>query len=436
MYVKTVSIKKIRGFHNLRLDFAPRDGSYAGLAVITGANGSGKTTVLRAIAASLVGPRVIGWLQASFKYWISAGHNRGTIQTEIVTTPKADRFSSPSAHRDEFWVTLQLAGTAGEEPSLSDGAVKLHSTKYDYRYSGPWGAEATGWFCAGYGAFRRLSRGESSAPESPSPPPARLQPMISLFSSGTTLNECEGWLKDLDYRGRSSQKSISSKELLDSTVRFLNEGLLPDGLQIKRIDPDGAWLMRHRGKELPLAEMSDGERTSLALVIDILRHMHATYGEQDLFGIFNGRTVVTKPGVVLIDELDAHVHPEWQLEIGPWLKKAFPKVQFIVTTHSPLICQAADKDSLYRLQMFDKPEGVRIEGEAYIDTVSSRPNAIYRGPAFRMRQIRPKDEENRRQEFAQLSAKKASFPLTAEEQQRLDELSALIRDDDLDTGNA
>ena len=47
------------------------------------------------------------------------------------------------------------------------------------------------------------------------------------------------------------------------------------------------------------------------------------------------------PGVVLIDEVDAHLHPTWQRRIGLWFREHFPKLQFIVSTHSPLICQAA-----------------------------------------------------------------------------------------------
>jgi len=437
MYVKNVSLRKIRGFKSLRLDFTPRDDLYAGLTVITGSNGSGKTTLLRAIAASLLGPNVATALQGSFKYWVSAGETRGTIQTEIVPSRGADRFEPPRVPFQPFPVSLQVSGKAGEDPRVSDGGAKIHSSmKHDPRYAGPWGTSQLGWFCAGYGAFRRLSRGERSATEA-APIPARSRPFNSLFFTGTTLNECEAWLKDLDYRSRYSPESgIGAKELLQSTMRFLNDGLLPGGLQISRVDPDGAWLARADGTELPLAEMSDGERTSLALVMDILRHMETAYGGRGLFGILNGRTVVTQPGVVLIDELDAHLHPEWQLEIGPWLKKAFPKIQFIVTTHSPMICQAADKDSLYHLQPSDEPEGVRIEGKDYQETVSSRPNDIYTGPAFKLRQLRPSDEEERRQEFAQLSAKKASVPLTPAEIARFNDLAAAIADNRLDDDDA
>jgi len=55
------------------------------------------------------------------------------------------------------------------------------------------------------------------------------------------------------------------------------------------------------------------------------------------------------PGVVLIDEIDAHLHPTWQRRIGIWFREHFPHIQFIVTTHSPLICQAADVGTVWQL---------------------------------------------------------------------------------------
>jgi len=53
--------------------------------------------------------------------------------------------------------------------------------------------------------------------------------------------------------------------------------------------------------------------------------------------------------VVLIDDVEAHLHPVWQRRLGPWLTSRFPRTQFVVTTHSPYICQAADPGGLIRL---------------------------------------------------------------------------------------
>ncbi len=74
--------------------------------------------------------------------------------------------------------------------------------------------------------------------------------------------------------------------------------------------------------------------------------------------------VIDLPGVVLIDEIDAHLHPPWQRDIGGWFCKYFPQLQFLVTTHSPLVCQAAEKGSVWRLPTpgGDSPGG-RVQGD-------------------------------------------------------------------------
>src|SRR5690606_18158021 len=114
---------------------------------------------------------------------------------------------------------------------------------------------------------------------------------------------------------------------------------------------------------------------------------------------------ITRSGVVLIDEIDAHLHPEWQREIGFWLKRHFPRIQFLVTTHSPLVCQAADPGGLFRLPepgSGDAPR--RLTDEEHQEVVASRPNTILRGPAFGLPSTRSELADAKRSEFARLGA--------------------------------
>lgn len=83
-----------------------------------------------------------------------------------------------------------------------------------------------------------------------------------------------------------------------------------------------------------IEELSDGYRTMLALVMDLARRMavankHIEWPE--------GQTVLHSPGIVLIDEVELHLHPSWQQTVLPTLLNIFPNVQFIVTTHSPQV---------------------------------------------------------------------------------------------------
>src|SRR5690606_14322326 len=112
----------------------------------------------------------------------------------------------------------------------------------------------------------------------------------------------------------------------------------------------------------------------LVLLIDILRHLIDRYGLEGLTGQdSDGKTIIARSGVVLIDEVDAHLHPEWQREIGFWLKRHFPKIQFLVTTHSPIICQAADENGLFVLPEpggDDRPRP--LSGDEYRHVIASR----------------------------------------------------------------
>lgn len=91
--------------------------------------------------------------------------------------------------------------------------------------------------------------------------------------------------------------------------------------------------------------------------------MAECYGAERLFSADNRQ--IDAPGVVLIDEVDAHLHPSWQRQIGPWLTRLFPHVQFIVTTHSPYVCQSATRGSVWVLPAPGEEGHLRrLEGDA------------------------------------------------------------------------
>ena len=102
--------------------------------------------------------------------------------------------------------------------------------------------------------------------------------------------------------------------------------------------------------KISVNQMSDGYRSVLSMTFELIRQLVRVYGAELVFkNIEKGEMFVDLPGVVLVDEIDAHLHPTWQTRIGKWFLKYFPKLQFIVTTHSPLVCRAAEKGSIWRL---------------------------------------------------------------------------------------
>jgi hypothetical protein len=125
-------------------------------------------------------------------------------------------------------------------------------------------------------------------------------------------------------------------------VTFLNKsGFLFDQVRISDVKYDKIVVSDQNNVELSLDQLSDGYRTVISLGLELLRLMHANCGPKTLLEHFNEETgAIDLPGIVAIDEIEAHLHPYWQTQIGPWLRKCFPKMQFIVTTHSPIVCRA------------------------------------------------------------------------------------------------
>lgn len=106
----------------------------------------------------------------------------------------------------------------------------------------------------------------------------------------------------------------------------------------------------HDGNWLPLRNLSDGFRSIVYLTADI------AYRAIKLNPHLGERAVLDTEGIVMIDEIDMHLHPKWQRHIVEDLKKTFPKIQFIVTTHSPFIVQSLKADEVVILDGADADE--------------------------------------------------------------------------------
>ncbi|AZQ40058.1 hypothetical protein EJ357_47310 [Streptomyces cyaneochromogenes] len=164
--------------------------------------------------------------------------------------------------------------------------------------------------------------------------------LSTLFHEDAVVGDCVGWLIGLRHRSRQEMPEDgpqpgSAARLLDIVLNLLSDGLLPDGLRVNGVSADGLWVSAGDGHSFPLRELGDGYRTVAALVLDVTRQRHAAYGQLKAHEDDSGRVVILQPDVVLIDEVDAHLHVTWQQQIGDVLRDHFPNVQFIVTSHSP-----------------------------------------------------------------------------------------------------
>ncbi len=375
MYISRVRLQNIRGFsgrRNVDLTLTRPDGSHAGWTVLAGRNGSGKTSLLRAIALTVGGPGVAPGLIPDLRTWMTVGMKASSAVLQLVTAPQDFQPANGERVKD---LTLEMASLVDPDREMSRPNSQPGTTYSLFittprgvdqvdRAMSPWQADPIGWFCAAYGPFRRLVGGSGEAQRlmSTPGPAARL---ASLFYEDASLTEGVQWLIDMHLRTLEGKNWAT--ELGNAAIRILADGLLPDHYEVSEVDSDGIWVIS-RGHRFPLREMSDGYRSVAALVVDLIKQLHDCYGDLH-FEVRDGVPMVTAPGIVIIDEVDAHLHVSWQRQIGTWLKKHFPGIQFIVTTHSPYICQAADPGGLIRLPGPNEDEPPQVVDQDLYDRV-------------------------------------------------------------------
>lgn len=413
MYVSKITLKNIRGFESLEFDLSRGQDKYAGWTVFTGDNGSGKSTLLKAIAVAITGKDTARALEPNFHRWIreNSGNEEASIELMIAPERGADDFSSKGKTAYSTFPAKIVFHSTGKETSIEP--IKSGGKK-DLAPRGPWASGTHGWFACGYGPFRRVFGASPDATRLMVGPAT--ERFVTMFNEAASLYEVDQWLRNLNHK-RLEGKS-AEKVQLELLLEILRDDLMPNQLTVDRVDSDGLWLKDRNGLQLAWAEMSDGYRSALALLTDILRHLINAYGMQGLTERnAEGKLCIVRSGVVLIDEIDAHLHPEWQREIGFWLKRHFPNIQFLVTTHSPIICQAADQNGLFVLPEPGSDVKPRaLTQEEYEKVIASRPDTILLSPAFGLQNTRSPRAVEGRSEYARLQSKKrAGGNLTPEE---------------------
>jgi predicted ATPase len=415
MYIDKVILKNVRGFESLEFDLGRGDGKYAGWTVFTGDNGAGKSTLLKAIAVALTGRDVARSLQPSFHRWVREGAGEQEAKIELMILPEkgVDEFSEKGKTAYKKFSAAVILKHGGKAATAELPAVV--GSKATLVQRGLWSTVARGWFSCGYGPFRRVFGASQEATRLMVSPTT--ERFVTMFQEAASLYEVDQWLRNLSHK-KLEGRSPESAQQLDLLLEILRDDLMPNQITVDRVDSDGLWLKDRNGLQLAWGEMSDGYRAALALLADILRHLIAAYGIAGLTERGeDGKLRIVRSGVVMIDEIDAHLHPEWQREIGFWLKRHFPKIQFLVTTHSPIICQAADENGLFVLPEPGSSDAPRaLTDEEYKKIISSRPDTILLTPAFNLQNTRSPRAVEARAQYAKLMAKqRAGTKLTKEE---------------------
>lgn len=342
MYIQKIEIKNIRSISHFEMTF-PKP---AGWHVLIGDNGAGKSSIVRAIAIGLIGPRDAQALRLPLINWIQKNKEEAIISLTVQRDKDFDGYAGlkrPLLKPFEAAVKLTKEISSGFEIARIDRNGKGGTDPFEYIWSGK-----RGWFSTSFGPFRRFTGGDKEwSKVYYSNPSAAAH--LSVFGEDVALTESLEWLSQMKFQ--SFEQNSEAINTLEALKKFINEGdLLPHKARLLDITSSGVFFQDGNGNEIDVTQLSDGFRSLLSLIFELIRQLVKTFGDETVFKDIRGGVMkIDVPGVVLIDEIDAHLHPTWQTRIGQWFTKYFPNIQFIVTSHSPLVCRACENGSIWRL---------------------------------------------------------------------------------------
>ncbi|MCU0426059.1 MAG: AAA family ATPase [Candidatus Kapabacteria bacterium] len=404
-YFYSLTLENIRCFADKQtLDLSDGKGNAARWTVILGENGTGKTTLLQLLAM----------LEPEF----------------LIRDDNNQIFFEPTFRRNilTFRRTLNRNRTMGILETKFTALKELVKNQVNYHRSVLPGLTLLGitltpkvelfssWMNSfaiyGYGAKRHI--GTNPWEEYRINDSAK-----SLFDSKSELINVAEWLRNLKLAASMSpQPNIHSKRF-KKIESLLTSGLLPEvnamrlaivesgisGVEVTFHTPDG-WV--------PLESLGLGYQTMIAWIVDFAARMVERYPDSP--------QPLKEPAIVLVDELDLHLHPRWQREIIGFLTKQFPKTQFIVTAHSPLVVQAAQDVNANIVLLRREGDHVVIDQNVRIDR-NLTVDLLLASDAFGLEALySPRTEElMREQESLQVKPH-----LSAEEQKRLKKIEQEI----------
>lgn len=317
MFLQRVTLENVRSIEHLDLPIATEPGEARKWTFLLGENGTGKSTLLRAIALVLAGSEALPELLANPRDWIRFGASSARIHADLVTAEGEERDAEMVIGVDD---TIRDVYDRNRSLLEQLDAAFAHSMR--------------SYFTVGYGVSRRPADDDTS--------PvvkgvsffrnARARSVATLFSASATLASLESWAIDLDYRRETGFEL--AREALNT--------LLP-GVTLLHVDKEQRELVfQTPDGPTPYRLLSEGYQNVAAWTGDLLFQITNVF--EDFSDPFSAR------GLLLVDELDLHLHPRWQRQLVEFIGSRFPNFQVIATTHSPLTIHQAGAGELFFLR--------------------------------------------------------------------------------------
>lgn len=351
MKLKSITLQNFKGIENLNIEL---DGK---TTVIFGINGVGKSTILRAIA--LLYANIITRLTGK-------GKNRKTdLDYDDISYGKSKASINASFSFEDETESLygrSIERANGKNNNISD--LKVLVDKFENSYivkgyddgNGNWIEEVDDKnmpVFVNYGVNRivldvplRASREQF----------VKLDAFDKAIESTIDFRNLFKWFRNQEDI-ENQEKVRANSDYEDKSLLAVKHAMLAmlDGFEDIHIERKPlAMKVRKDGKYLKINQLSDGEKCTIALFGDLARRMALANPERE--------NPLEGTGVVLIDELDLHMHTSWQRKVLGVLKETFPNIQFIITTHSPQILGESG-DTFNLLYMFK--EGKKISLKMY-----------------------------------------------------------------------
>ena len=293
LYVSRIELENFRCFERVTIE-ADVSQERAPWTLLTGDNASGKSTLLKAIAIGLCDQSsAAGLLRESDSGYIRDKKDWATIKIHLADAAKGNS-------SDDYWIETKLSS----KPRFEHLEQKTHPKVF------PWEEI----FVCGYGAGRGTSgTGDVGGYTA-------ISAVYNLFNYSEGLQNPELAIRRLSQPRQERVLETLKKLLKLDDVRLAETGKSDMGISVR--DP--------RNVDVAFRDLADGYKSTILWVTDFLGWATAFGSELDR----------STNGIVIIDEIEQHLHPKWQKRVIADLRKAWPHVQFFAATHSPLVARS------------------------------------------------------------------------------------------------
>jgi predicted ATP-binding protein involved in virulence len=329
MYIDSIRVKNFRSFEEAEIAFVHPDSDFGAMGMprprirnvnlLVGDNGAGKSSLLKAISLACLGP-VAGDSGIYPFRLIRRGAGKVDARRRLI----------PAAINASFSVDVQDGFAEGR--AMLDSTIEISNRRDlefiesqilpdDKHWEPIFSSLSPAFFFVGYGTERtirpaeRHERGSKNRKQF-----VRAQRVAGFFDDDASLVPLGGWLPRYLSANRTRREQVKA---------LFNRLLGPGHYNFTGRTEGGEFLFEKKGVSVPMPALSDGYKALLSWLSDLLFHITS---------VCPAKTPLDQiAGIVMIDEIDMHLHPRWQMRIVPALARALPRIQFIVTSHSALI---------------------------------------------------------------------------------------------------